>query len=107
MKSSAKSPAFLLLLLLVTSQALIIGCKKQKGDEFSRLTNLGRTYYEKGEAEKAVTSFAQAVELDPRHLDARLNLANAYLLANEPAKAIEQARAVLDADRNSVAGYYI
>ncbi len=86
---------------------IVSGCKKEKSDEFSRLSNLGRTYYEKGEAEKAVTAFAQAVQLDPRHPDAQLNLANAYLLADEPAKAIEQARAVVDADHNAVAGYYI
>jgi len=52
---------------------LVSGCTRRAGDEFSRLTNLGRTYYEKGEAEKAVAPFEQALRLNPGHPDARLN----------------------------------
>jgi len=86
---------------------LVSGCTRRAGDEFSRLTNLGRTYYEKGEAEKAVAPFEQALRLNPGHPDARLNLANAYLLANQPEKAIQQARAVIESDHNSAAACYI
>jgi len=94
--------AMVLLLLLLWS-----GCKRQTADDFDRLSNLGRTYYEKGEAGKAIEAFEKAVQAQPTHPDARLNLANAYLLANEPAKAITQAQAVLESDHNSAAAYYI
>src|SRR5690349_11726113 len=83
------------------------GCQRKETDEFSRFSNLGRTYYEKGEAQKAVDAFEKAVKAQPSHPDAQLNLANAYLLANEPAKAITQAQSVLEGDHNSAAAYYI
>src|SRR6267143_794659 len=107
MKQSPASrllPCFLLLGIFA-----LTACKQKpaQSDEFSRLSNLGRTYYEKGEPEKAVTAFQKAVQLNPSHPDARLNLANAYLLANEPAKAIKEAQAVIDSDHNSAAGYYL
>src|SRR4051812_12988099 len=99
--------AFVFSGLLLIATLLLSGCAKHSNDDFSRLTNLGRTYYEKGEAEKAVAPFEQAVRLSPGHPDARLNLANAYLLANQPEKAIQQAQAVIESDHNSAAAYYI
>lgn len=105
-----QSSAFRLLPWFLFFAILALSACKQKpaeSDDFSRLSNLGRTYYEKGEPEKAVTSFEKAVQLNPSHPDARLNLANAYLLANQPAKAVEQAQAVIDSDHNSAAAYYI
>ncbi len=96
-----------MIVILVAGLGSWVGCKKESTDEFSRLTNLGRTYYEKGEAEKAIPPFERAVQINPTHPDARLNLANAYLLANQPLKTIEQAQAVIDSDHNSTAGYYL
>ena len=77
--------------LLLALCALTLSCNRQSADDFSRLTNLGRTYYEKGEPEKAIKSFEEAVRLNPSHPDARLNLANAYLAANQPEKALTEA----------------
>src|SRR5207249_9186874 len=93
--------------LLIMLSAFSTGCNKKESDDFSRLSNLGRTYYEKGEPEKAVTAFEKAVQLNPSHPDARLNLANAYLLANEPPKAIKEAQTLVESDHNSAAGYYL
>src|SRR5882757_3770067 len=94
MKSFAGRLSAAMIILFFAGLGSWVGCKKENGDEFSRLTNRGRTYYEKGEAEKAIPPFERAVQTNPTHPDARLNLANAYLLANQPLKTIEQAQAV-------------
>src|SRR5439155_17906535 len=94
-------------IILIALWACTIGCKRQAGDDFSRLTNLGRTYYEKGEPQKAIKSFEQAVRLNPSHPEARLNLANSYLAANQPEKALADAQRVIESDKNSGAYYFI
>jgi tetratricopeptide (TPR) repeat protein len=81
--------------------------RQSADDEFIRLSHMGKNYYDKGEAQKAVSSFQQALALNPTHPEVHLNLANAYLLANQPEQAVSQAQAVLELDRNSAAAYYL
>ncbi|HTI73022.1 MAG TPA: FG-GAP-like repeat-containing protein [Candidatus Limnocylindria bacterium] len=69
--------------------------------------NAGRAAYNSGEASGAVRSFTEAVGLDPVSPDARLNLANAYLLANQPAPAVEQAQEAQRLQPGNAAGYYL
>ena len=72
-----------------------------------RLTNTGKNYYDRGEAQKAVAVLEQALALNPSHGDAHLNLASAYLLANQPDKALAQAQETLKQDPNSAAALYL
>jgi Tfp pilus assembly protein PilF len=85
------------------------GCKKAGTDvdPFTRLSNLGKSQLEAGDANKAVDLFGQALALNPTLPEAQLNLANAFLLANQADKAIAQAKNVLLVDPNSAAAYYI
>ena len=76
-------------------------------DDFARLTNVGKNYFDKGEAEKAVASFQQALQLNTAHPDAHLNLANAYFLAGQNENVIKEAQEVLSLDRNSAAAHYL
>src|SRR5438309_3733963 len=76
-------------------------------DEFARLMNTGKGYYEQGEAAKAVEAFQKAVSLQPTHPDALLNLANACLLADQSDRAIQFAQQVLSVEPNSAAACYI
>src|SRR5204863_2337539 len=80
-------PCLLLTLVLLSVPA----CKPKSSDEFIRLTNTGKNYYDRGEAAKAVTALEAALALNPAHPDAHLNLASAYLLANQPDKALPHA----------------
>src|SRR5438876_940486 len=64
-------------------------------DEFTRLTNVGKNYLDKGEVEKALAAFQQAVALRPEHPDAQLNVANALLRASQPENAIQHAQEIL------------
>ena len=82
--------------LLVTGP---LGCKKQTESggaqgEFVRLMNTGKNYLDQGQAQKALESYQRAVKLAPADPDVHLNLANAYLLANNPEQAIRDGRVV-------------
>jgi len=48
---------------------------------FTRLMTRGNGYLEKGDATNAIAAYLQVIKLAPENLDARLNLANACLLA--------------------------
>lgn len=97
--------------------ALLTACSKPAGpaeapsagreEQFIQVMNTGKNYYDQGQAEKAVAAFRQAVEFYPTRTDARLNLANALLLANQPEAALTNALGVLDYDRNAAAAYYV
>ena len=71
------------------------GCRRKvpkAGDEFTRLTNTGKNYYDQGQADKAAAALESALKLRPEHPDAHLNLANACLRANQPQKALDHAQ---------------
>ena len=103
--------AFLNAILLAVALSFLCSCSKTKeasGEgEFARLTNVGKNYYDKGEASKALEAFQQAVALNPTHPDAQLNLANAFLLAGQSDQAVRHAQEVLNLDRNSAAAHYV
>ncbi len=69
--------------------------------------SVGKNYYDKGEALKAAEAFKKAVELQPTHPEALLNLANACLLAGQSDDALKYAQQVLELDHNSAAAYYV
>lgn len=80
---------------------------EKSGDEFQRLSVQGRSFYDSNEAAKAVEVFRQATALQPTHPDARQNLANALLKANDPTGAAEQARELLRLNQNLGAAHFI
>src|SRR5437660_1713705 len=98
-----------IVLRLLFSLALLplLSCKRQATDDFDRLTNTGKNYYDRGEADRAVATLEQALALNPSQSDAHLNLAAGYLLANQPGKALVQAEQVLRQDHNSAAALYL
>ncbi len=81
--------------------------KPSSSDDFSRQMNVGKNYLDGGDAAKAIEAFGRAVSLQPTHPDARLNLANAYLLAGRSADALTHAGEVLKLNSNEAAAYYI
>lgn len=75
--------------------------------EFTSLMTRGNGLLEKGEAPAAIEAYTQALRLSPSSIDVRLNLANAYLLADRPADAVTVGRQVLELDPNNAAAYYL
>lgn len=95
--------------ILILATIASSGCKKTdaEADQFTRLSNLGKSQLEAGDAAKATDFFRQALALNPTLAEAQLNLANALLLANQAADAIAQAQRVLQMDPNSAAAHYV
>jgi Flp pilus assembly protein TadD len=89
----------------------LAGCSRSGGpaaeDEFTRLMNTGKNYYDQGQVQKALPLFEQAVKLEPSRPDALLNLANAHLLADHAEEALRWAEEALSFDRNLAAAYYV
>ena len=56
---------------------------------------------------QALSPLRQAVQMRPTNLDARLDLANAYLLLNQPQEAAKEAQQALAIDPNSAAAFTI
>ena len=90
------------------------GCRKSAddarsdaGSEFVRLMNTGKNYLDQGQAQKALEVYLQAAKLAPTDPDVHLNLANSYLLANNPTNAIREADEVLKLDSNSAAAHFV
>ena len=86
---------------------LISGCSQKNADQFTQLMTRGNGFFEKGDVTNAITTYLKATVLAPESLDARLNLANAYLLANDSSGVIEQCQQVLNLDHNNAAAYYL
>ena len=99
----------ILIVGLTVASFVFISCSGQKlsADEFTRLINTGKSYYEAGETEKAIAAYRMALALNPTHFEAHLNLANACLLANQSTNAIHAAQEALNLDSNSGAAYYV
>ena len=76
-------------------------------EEFRRWTNLGKGYYERGEATNAAAAFEKALKLMPANEDAQLNLACAELLGNRVKAALHLAEEITANDRNNAAGWFV
>jgi Flp pilus assembly protein TadD len=74
---------------------------------FGGLMGSGRTYLEKGDATRAAEIFQQARAMNPANPDVHLNLANTYLVANQPSQAAIHAGEVVHLEPNTAAGHYL
>lgn len=105
----AKAAVSLIAVLLMFA----VGCKKAANptpaasEDFLALLNVGKSQYEKGDAATAITSFEKAVQRQPTSVDARLDLANAYLAAGQPEKVFAQTQQVLGMEPQSGAAHYL
>ncbi len=102
---------YLLLLVLVVLAPVIftwLTSTPGKNDaDFDQSINAGKTYYEAGEAQKAVEAFTRALKSKPTEIDLLLNLANAHRLANHPAQVIKYAQEALAIDIDLAAGHFL
>jgi Flp pilus assembly protein TadD len=101
-------------LILGVALGATTGCRKSAddaradaGSEFVRLMNTGKNYLDQGQAQRSLEVYLQAAKLAPADPDVHLNLANAYLLANNPTNAIREANEVLKLDSNSAAAHFV
>ena len=76
-------------------------------EKFVEAMQAGKNYLDQRQAEQAVESFQQAVEIHPGDLDAALNLANALLASGRPQEAAAAAMAAIAVNQHSAAGHYL
>ena len=110
--SQATSNAkYLLLIVLVVLAPVIftwITTDPSKSDiDVDHLLNAGKTYYDSGEAQKAIDAFSLALQHKPTETDLLINLANAYRLANKSEDVIKYAKEALAIDNNIGAGHFL
>ena len=74
---------------------------------FTRLMNRGNGLLDKSDAAGAIDAYTRALRLSPGSTDVRLNLANAYLLADRPEDAAPMCRQVLELEPNSAGAYFL
>ena len=84
----SKRLIWIVLGLALMGLAVFLLRPKENGDDSTRLMSRGNGYLEKGDATNAIATYLQAMKLAPENLDARLNLANAYLLADNSSNVI-------------------
>src|SRR5437660_3474084 len=98
------------LILLIGVVAVVVFVLQRPvpgGDSFTRLISKGNGYLEKGDATNSIAVYLEAVRLAPESIDVHLNLANAYMLAGENEKVIEECQKALAIDHNNAAAYYL
>lgn len=74
---------------------------------YAALMNSGATFLSQGDAMRAVEAFQQARAMNPANPDVHVNLANAYLRANQPAQAALHAGEAAHLEQGSGAGPYL
>lgn len=74
---------------------------------YAALMNSGATFLSQGDAMRAVEAFQQARAMNPANPDVHVNLANAYLRANQPAQAAVHAAEAAHLEQGSGAGPYL
>jgi len=102
-----KHPFWIFPALLTALALLLPACRQSPAEDFERLMASGRGYLEKGDGANAAKFYQQAVKAAPESIDARLNLANAFLLANDSESAAAECQRAIDLDHNDPAPYYL
>ncbi|MEN9676388.1 MAG: hypothetical protein RIS76_2284 [Verrucomicrobiota bacterium] len=74
---------------------------------FADIMSSGKTLYERGEPARAIEAFQRGLVLNPANPDARLNLANAYLLAGQAVPAAAEATEALRYEPGNAAALYV
>ena len=97
----------LVVALAVLALCAVLLSRRGPTEAFERLMASGRGYLEKGEATNAIRFYEQAVKAAPESIDARLNLANAYLLADDNEGVLAQCQRAIELDQNEPAAYYL
>ena len=98
---------WILLVALAVLALLLVVRPGSHTEAFERLMASGRGYLEKGDATNAIRFYKQAADLVPESVDAHLNLANAFLLADDNEAASGQCQRAIELDPNEPAAYYL
>ena len=74
---------------------------------FAQAMASGKTFYDKGDPGKAISAFQTALSMNPANPDVHINLANAFLLANQPGPVAIHAAEALRFEPGNGAAHYL
>jgi Tfp pilus assembly protein PilF len=94
-------------IIILFRSALAPSKKAAEEDEFVKVTNTGKNLYDSGDTNGSIITLERALQLNPSNVDAHLNVANAYLKANIPDKALQHAQEALKIEPNSAAAHFV
>lgn len=83
------------------------GSERGADVEFVNLMNSGKTFGDNGDTTRAVEVFRRSLALNPQNPDVHLNLANAYLLANQAPEAAIHAAEATHLEPGGAAGHFV
>lgn len=88
-----------ILLICLSVLLLLSGCGKQKSPEITwqEQFDLGVRYLSEGNYEEAILAFQIAIEIDPKRMEAYMNLSDAWIMKGDPQMALEVLYQGLDA----------
>ena len=76
-------------------------------ERFGALLASGRTHFDQDDPDRAIAAFQQARAMNPNNPDVHLNLANAFLRANQPVPAASHAAEAVHLEPGGAAGHYL
>src|SRR3989475_5100669 len=90
--------AFLLVLILGLTASVLIGCSRDPNVRKQKYFESGQRYFEKAKYREAAIQFSNAVQVDPRFVQAHYHLAQTYLKLQEWTRAYQELSRAIEID---------
>jgi len=92
------SRAFRLVLILGFTTSVLIGCSRDPNVRKQKYFESGQRYFEKAKYREAAIQFSNAVQVDPRFVQAHYHLAQTYLKLQEWTRAYQELSRAIEID---------
>jgi len=92
------SRAFRLVLILGFTTSVLIGCSRDPNVRKQKYFESGQRYFEKAKYREAAMQFSNAVQVDPRFVQAHYHLAQTYLKLQEWTRAYQELSRAIEID---------
>ena len=92
------SRAFRLVLILGFTASVLIGCSRDPNVRKQKYFESGQRYFEKAKYREAAIQFSNAVQVDPRFVQAHYHLAQTYLKLQEWTRAYQELSRAIEID---------
>src|SRR5579862_9657287 len=87
--------------LLAFALALLVGCSSDPNVRKLKYLQSGEKYFSQGKLNEAIIEFRNALEIDPRFVTARYQLARVYLSSKNPQAAYRELQETVTLDPNN------
>ncbi|HDM76341.1 MAG TPA: tetratricopeptide repeat protein [Deltaproteobacteria bacterium] len=99
MERNRQARVWVVIFVIILGLVLVVGCSS-KEEKISSFIKKGNALLEKGDATRAILEFKNALQLDPKNVEAMFALGKAYLAEKKYRKAYAAFRSALETDPN-------